>query len=70
MSLSTIFQLHRGSLYYWWMKTEYLEKTTHQQQRRYFKMEQVDLIIEVNDIHVLVIEGCHGCDHTEVAYHH
>jgi hypothetical protein len=40
------------------------------QQRRYFKMEQVDLIIEVNDIHVLVIEGCHGCDHTEVAYHH
>jgi hypothetical protein len=39
-------------------------------QRRYFKMEQVDLIIEVNDIHVLVIEGCHGCDHTEVAYHH
>ena len=42
----------------------------HQQQRRYFKMEQVDLIIEVSDIHVLVIEGCHGCDHTEVAYHH
>ena len=33
-------------------------------------MEQVDLIIEVNDIHVLVIEGCHGRDHTEVAYHH
>jgi hypothetical protein len=42
----------------------------HQQQRRYFTMEQVDLIIEVNDIHVLVIEGCHGHDHTEVAYHH
>jgi hypothetical protein len=42
----------------------------HQQQRRYFKMEQVDLIIEVNDILVSVIEGCHGCDRTEVAYHH
>ena len=26
--LSTIFQLYRGSLFYWWNKPEYPEKTT------------------------------------------
>jgi hypothetical protein len=51
------------------LKNQWIVFQNHQQ-RRYFKMEQVDLIIEVNDIHVLVIEGCHGRDHTEVAYHH
>lgn len=51
------------------LKNQWIVFQNHRQQSRYLKMDEVYLIIEVNDIHVSVTEGCRGHDRTDVAYH-
>ena len=46
--LSTIFQLYRGSQFYWWRKQEYMEKTTD--------LSQVRQTLSHNVVHLALIE--------------